>query len=47
MVVRYLLERRERPRPIREPPPGFNSLEEWKEFKRRYKETHGYPEEDT
>jgi len=26
-----------------EVPPGFDSLDEWREFKRRYKESHGYP----
>jgi len=26
-----------------EVPAGFDSIEEWKEFKRRYKEAHGYP----
>lgn len=34
------------PEPVKEPPPGFDSLEEWNEFKRRYKESHGYPVEE-
>lgn len=46
LVIGRIWDSRRRPKPIKgEPPPGFSEAE-WKEWKRRYKESHGYPEEE-